>query len=486
MKKEKSILKYALAIILFSLSSCESWINVTPTDRLSEEMLFDSKEGFVKALNGIYIELNTSQLYGQNLTVGAVDIMGQYYTYNGSSTHRFYKIAILDYSDSSEKALFDAMWKKCYNVIANCNTIIEKCEAPESPLTEPYASMIKGEAIALRAMLHFDMLRLFGPLTSELDKAGIPYQTSSKQEVTPLLSGTKVMERITADLKVAVDLLATSDPYLAEDKSLYSEVDVNNRQYRLNYFAAKALLARVYLWEGNKPKAYQTANEVIDQAQKGTKVIFPFVTNSAATSTSAPDRVFSSEVLFAAYNSLREKDIQSELFIPTLEPNYRFTFAGSLNSGRVDELYDDKNDYRYKIWATYNNNGSEVLYHRKFENVNSSSTLNYMVPMIRLSEMYLIAAECANTIEDASSYFNQLRNARNCISLKLTEDGLINALAAEYRKEMLGEGQIFFFYKRQRMVNIPNGDKASGMMNVDLAKYVIPLPDSETSERTNE
>ena len=190
MKKLRYIISNGLLIILMSLCSCESWINVTPSDRLSEDMLFKDREGFVKALNGVYIELNTTQLYGLDLTAGALDAMGQYYTNFSSSTHAFHQYIKLIFTGTNEKTLFDNMWKKCYLVIANCNTIIEKCGEKNDNLPEPYFSMIKGEALALRGMLHFDMLRLFGPIPSELSKESIPYQTTSKQQMSSLLPGT--------------------------------------------------------------------------------------------------------------------------------------------------------------------------------------------------------------------------------------------------------------------------------------------------------
>ena len=174
MKKLNFIIKYGLALLLLSFYSCESWLNVTPSDRLSEEMLFNDREGFVKALNGVYIELNTNELYGRNLTAGALDVMGQYYSV-ASSSHAFYNYGGLVYTGNDEKALFDNMWQKCYAVIACCNTIIEKCDENKAGLSPVWKGSIKGEALALRAMLHFDMLRLFGPLTSELDKESIPY-----------------------------------------------------------------------------------------------------------------------------------------------------------------------------------------------------------------------------------------------------------------------------------------------------------------------
>ena len=190
MKKLNFIIKCGLALLLLSFYSCESWLNVTPSDRLSEEMLFNDREGFVKALNGVYIELNTNELYGRNLTAGALDVMGQYYSV-ASSSHAFYNYGGLVYTGNDEKALFDNMWQKCYAVIACCNTIIEKCDENKAGLSPVWRGSIKGEALALRAMLHFDMLRLFGPLTSELDKESIPYQTNSDQTVTPLLSGSE-------------------------------------------------------------------------------------------------------------------------------------------------------------------------------------------------------------------------------------------------------------------------------------------------------
>ncbi len=487
MKKLKNIINSGLVIILMSLCSCESWINVTPSDRLAEGMLFKDREGFVKALNGIYIELNTSQLYGQDLTAGALDAMGQYYTNFSSSSHTYYQYIKLVFTGTNEKTLFDNMWKKCYLVIANCNTIIEKCGEKNDNLPEPYFSMIKGEALALRAMLHFDMLRLFGPIPSELNKESIPYQTTSEQQISALLPGTEVLTLVEKDLKEALDLLEISDPYLAENKNVYDDTDIAYRQFRMNYYAVKALLARAYLWGGDRTSAYTTAMEILKAVRQPGAELFPFVTNAAATNSSTPDRVFSTEVLFGCYNSSRET-IYETLFAPTLETTSILTFAGTLNSGRVEELYDDKNDYRYRIWATYNNNGNSVLYHRKYEDFEDNSgtkTYRYMVPLIRLSEVYLIAAECCDDLDEAIGYLNILRNARNCFSVYPTIDGLKNYITSEYRKEMLGEGQMFFFYKRKEMVNIPDGTQANGTMNVELNKYVVPLPDSETSQRTS-
>ena len=324
-------------------------------------------------------------------------------------------------------------------------------------------------------LVHLDEM-LNEKASAFLDKESIPYQTNSDQTVTPLLSGSEVVGLILDDLKNAVGLLKDTDPYFVEEE--FSDTDLNYRRFRMNYFAAKGLMARVQLWGGDKEKAAATAKEVIAEGQAEGAEFFPFVTNSEATSSN-PDRVFYSEVLFGTYHSSREK-LHEDLFAPTLESTSILTLAGT---ARRDDLYDNENDYRYSVWSTYNKNGTSVLYHRKFEKQdNVTASRQYMIPLIRMSEMYLIAVECCK-LDEASVYLNTFRNARNCNSLALTEDNRINILANEYKKEMLGEGQLFFFYKRQEMVNIPDGNQATGTKNVELAKYVVPLPESETDQR---
>lgn len=94
----------------------------------------------------------------------------------------------------------------------------------------------------------------------------------------------------------------------------------------MNYFQ-QGHDARVQLWGGDKEKAAATAKEVIAEGQAEGAEFFPFVTNSEATSSN-PDRVFYSEVLFGTYHSSREK-LHEDLFAPTLESTSILTLAGT-------------------------------------------------------------------------------------------------------------------------------------------------------------
>ena len=143
----KYILIGLLVCITGIFSGCHSWLDVQPEDQVTDGQLFSTESGFRTALNGIYVELSNNALYGGELSVDAVEILAQRYDFSGNT-----------------KSKFAAVWEKAYSLIANCNKLLEYAEKNEEVLTGKMRKMIIGEAMALRAFLHFDMLRLFGPV----------------------------------------------------------------------------------------------------------------------------------------------------------------------------------------------------------------------------------------------------------------------------------------------------------------------------------
>ena len=75
---KKSI--YLLLMIVFS--GCSDWLDVRPSDRVSEETAFSTVAGFKKALNGVYVDMNRTELYGQALTCEMLEILAQRYDIN--------------------------------------------------------------------------------------------------------------------------------------------------------------------------------------------------------------------------------------------------------------------------------------------------------------------------------------------------------------------------------------------------------------------
>ena len=299
---------------------------------------------------------------------------------------------------------------------------------------------------------------------------------------------------VIGDLKTALNLLKESDPVLTDgvrnEGNSIGDNALNYRQFRLNYYAVKALLARAYAWGHDESNALVTAEEILREVQVEGAEIFPFVTHAAATDVSKPDRVFSSEVMFSLYDSYRGTEIQDKLFLPTLDQIYTFT-GKRLELGKDYSFYASENDYRRNIWASYSNAGKLIDYHRKYEDITTSGAelLNKMVPLIRLSESYLLAAEYTDDFVTAKGYLDRIRNSRNCPSSVATEPTLMEEITKECRREFLGEGQMFFFYKRRAEQQLPNGrfetDNDKQWIDMSMSNYVIPLPDSETDMRLN-
>lgn len=471
--------------LLMATTSCESWINVEPTDRLSEDKVYSTQKGFLQSLNGIYAEMNNSYVYGGHLSVGVLDVLAQYYDGGSDNSYTYYYYPRYDYTATSVKSTFSNIWGKMYSLITSANIILEKCDQADF-LSSQYKKIIKGEALALRAMFHFDLLRLFGPVMSEDASAeAIPYVTVADQSIQDILAADVVISKVLGDLTQASELLESADPIFTNGVKHTPEdgdnVDFCYRQYRLNYYAVQVLLARAHLWKGDNAEALRIAENAIS----GAGSIFPFVSSTTATGAN-PDRMFSSEVMFSLYNTSRI-NVYRKYFASTLEVRNILSFAGTLDSGRVPELYDSQNDLRYKMWAASSEGDNDLIFN-KYDDVSvtdgSTSHYCYMMPLIRLSELYLIAAECETDFDQAVSYLNTIRNKRNCPNLEpLSTEELMDAITAEFRKEVIGEGQMFYFYKRRAVQNIPNGCSTTGNMNMLMKNYVVPIPESETDNR---
>lgn len=143
--------------------------------------------------------------------------------------------------------------------------------------------IIRGEMLGMRALLHFEMLRIFGPIFAEAPvRVSIPYRTSSELTVTPLLPANEVAEKIDRDFTDGLAELAEWDPVRTEGRlngSATGSVRYRSRHLRLNYFALKALRARLAIYVGDRKLAGQLAGEVIDEAG----AFFPFASREDVT-----------------------------------------------------------------------------------------------------------------------------------------------------------------------------------------------------------
>ena len=102
-----------------------------------------------------------------------------------------------------------------------------------------------------------------------------------------------------------------------------------------------------------------------------------------------------------------------------------------------------------------------------------------MIPVLRMAEMYLIAAECYAGVDDTKAYgmLNALRNARQTSSVSTS---LAMHIEDEYKREFLGEGQLFWYYNRTgKQSLIPLYDRSRPVLNMDKSYYEFEHPQAE-------
>ena len=477
-----------VTLFIFSLTiiSCEEWLNVTPASQVPEEDQFKDESGFRQALIGCYIGLASEDLYGKNLTWYALEVQdGKYDLYPSAQVT---PMSTFQYKHFRAIPIIEKVWSKAYNVIANVNNLLKHID--ETNVLDPISyKVIKGEALAIRAMLHFDLMRIYGygNLANRPDKETkltIPYVKEYSKEVVRQESYSNTIKLILEDLKASLDLLKDEDPILQlHTEDYYDQLNddgfYNDRTYRLNYFAVKGLLARVYMWEGSDESLLLARQEALDIIQEGEEIgLYTWVTNGTVTS----DLIHSSEHL-ASLNVLNLSDKISTYFKLEFQSTDYEQFKMSENMV-LDIFEEDENgsnaDYRGSSKMLYLSSGNYYVPLKLMQD-NRSTILN-KIPLLRISEIFLIAAETylkgkdINEVE-AIKYLKELReNRSNFIDISsYSRLQLLDCLTKEYRREFLCEGISFLYFKRIGAETLP---MSTVPMNDDT--YVWPYPEIES------
>lgn len=479
MKKiiNKSIIALSFICLAFS-SSCSNWLDVQPKTSINEELIYSKEDGFKEALTGAYMLLAAEALYGEQMSYGLVDGLAQRY--------RAYE-ANIDYTDPTyytfpsdmHTSLIDAIWSKGYNLMANINNLISWLDKNSDVITtEGLADIIRGEAIAMRAFVHFDMLRLWGPIYKEdPDAKSIMYRTVFNDENQTLEPASDIVDKVIADLNEALILLE-NDPmhidFSGYNTAVYEDCPfLSHRIKRLNRDAVKALLARVYMYKGDKTNAMKYAWEVINaKTDEGNNRYTLVLDNSN-------DRCFSTEIIFSIHKNDFTETAEDEFMLSN------WSDYCSFDHDHIDEIFnittDGINDIRYRegLGFATSTSGMICLKYNPTLSMYSEVTRN-TIPIIRLPEMYYIVAECTTDLAEAQSILTMIRNVRGTDDEKpiTTEEERIKALELEYRKEFYAEGQLWYFYKRHFYKTFVGYELEDELKEEN---YIFAIPEAEVS-----
>ena len=479
------------AILAASLSSCgNDWLDVAPSDGADADAALTNSSDLAAARTGMYKALkgtsNMVDYYGQQFFVYGDVHAGDDYQYNnvgGSNRASFYYD--MNYQTASEFNSQTVSWQSPYVVIGRANRIIEAAESGKlSDVAENGATINQyaAEALVLRALAHFDLVRIYGkPYTKDQGASlGVPLVTTVLESSAKPARSTvsEVYTQVVKDLTNAIN----SGNLAKESEPGYVSV-----------WGAKAILSRVYLNMGDYANALATAEDIIK--------------NSGAA-------LWTRDQYFKAWDAStpNESEFLFRLNVSGSTDNNDLNGIGNLQ-GRdgykemvatksfVDMLSADANDVRNLVFlpatadkevAAY---GDNKVYLNKLRGQGGNLRNVTIIPIIRLSEVYLTAAECAFRTNDkakAAEYLNDLvKNRTTTASALATESDItLDRILIERRKELIGEGQRYFDALRcnQKIVRYTSDadkgwhktlSKEAQSFDCDYFKAIAAIPQAE-------
>jgi starch-binding outer membrane protein, SusD/RagB family len=441
----KNLKIYNLLILILLVSQCGFLDETSPNDLDAQTAIKDAASANA-ALIGCYSSLQNSSSYG-----GHFALISE--TCGGNALTGGYNYISLDqlgfHAVTPANLLVEELWTAQYRTITNTNQLLAALPNV-SGLTAAGKKNIEGQARGLRAMVHFDLLRYFGEHWNQNAAFGIPIiQTvQGLQDAPSRATVAAVYTFIINELSAALSLV---DP-LQKDIPVLTKSGIN------------ALLSRVYLYKGDKTKAAQFANEVINSGDFALvdSLNYGTIFSKRLTSESIFELKFDAQNR-SAYNGLtygRDSAIRSEV-------NYVADIS-------LDQFFQTRvGDVRARLLDFVNNN-STILPSGRTQKYRGEESRDNSAYMIRFAEMYLIRAEANGKIAGLAD-LNKIRTQRGLAALTAadvpTDSTYLKAILDENQAEFNFEGHRYFDLARTRQLHAETG--------IDNFRSIMPIPGRE-------
>ena len=449
----KKILIYASLLLLVTANGCKKQVDQDPHDGIPSGDAFITPDDFDNAIRGAYVSLRGAVYYGgedNGAMTSTPDVLADNLVLNQQGRKSQLRFYTYNYVAGNTWDL----WGNAYRAILRVNFILANInKLPDGD----FKNNMQGEALAIRALAHFDMLRVYAKAYATATDAdlGVPYVTSVDATAQP--SRTPVKQAygfVAADLAEAADLL-----------------DQNNGPGRIHKAAAEALLSRVYLYMQQWQNCVNAATDAINDAPAANELAdtdeFPFIW----TDESEKDVLFKLKNLDADNTpvGVGYKQGTPNGVLPEYSVDYAFF-----------QLFDDTDVRKtaYIDQTTFNGINYNYVYKYNGRPVGDADVVD--IKVIRMGEVYLNRAEAYYNLNNqpaARADLNTLRANRYEGFTPGTETGtaLYNAILLQRRLELAFEGARFFDLKRLGLgVQRSNfGDRADG---TGIAASVKTLP----------
>jgi len=462
--KKRYLLFVWVACLLTACS--ESFLDRTPSNQLEKEGAITSLHDVVAATDGLYALMASTYYYNGALflygDVKGDDIQATSWS-SGRTAYTFYT-----YEHTADIPNNGGLWGRPYYVIRNAWNIIDAIDAGAVlDATKEELNDYKGQALTAIALCHFDILRCFSyPYAKDNGASpGIPIADHAIgfDEFPDRSKVADCYDFIIRQLKTAIPLLS-----------------VEKNDGHINAWAARALLARVYLYCEKNKEAFETADKLIRDIENDGRYRLAARNNYVAQF--ALDNKFGSEALFQIANTTSSNPGRNGLSYLYHWWGYASLYATDDFAGILDRIKE--NDVRSKVfrWVGNDYDGWHYVlekYPGTDYNVPSFEN-NYTV--LRLSEVYLIAAEAGwkaggEMREPARLYLSRITNRATGSDVgdaSFTLDRVLD----ERRLELVGEGHRYFDMLRNgRTMYRSGGYHFTNIteVNWDTPKCILPI-----------
>ncbi len=422
----KTIASYIIiGTMAFTAVSCsDGWLDVEPTTAVETDKSINILSDVDIMLNGIYTTMQHAYAYSGRLVYygdACGDDMMAY-----SSTKRTGNYYTFNFTKDTAPSTF---WSYPYEMIGLCNIILEKIDNVDTK-EEDLRDYYKGQALALRGMLLFDLTKFYGyPYKKDNGASlGVPVVVSTlDKEARPKRNTVaECYAQVIADLKAAVAAMDND-----EGKAFHKG--------HISLFGAQTLLSRVYLYHGDDAEALAMAEKAIKGAEaKGYKLW----TNAEYATAWANDASNGTkgEVLFEIVNTTDDSPGKESLGRLHSPSGYKDI---CLTSSFYALLNEDPADVRLQLLEY----SSKRAFVKKYQPQDGEDIMDANIPLIRLSEAYLNAAEAAVKTGDnvsAAKYLNAIVSRANPDNSVDGSTVSLSRVMTERRKELVGEGHRFF------------------------------------------
>jgi len=461
---KKYILFIVCALLLIGGESCDDLLDTKPKLEVSEDIALGDYSSLSAVMMSCYDVLQNTSYYGRDFMVIA-DMLADNLELANINSGRFQG------HESNDEGDHVNIWGQAYSIISRCNNVLAAIDNLEDA-TDTEKSKLKGQALFMRAFAYFDLLRVYSREPN--------YVVNEFDLACPLVLQPFSFD----DSEVYPKRNSVNEVYTQVEKDLGDAILLLNNEESFPYFpskiAAKALKARVLLYQEKWIEAASLADEVIEES--------PVILAAAGSYIDAFKQGVESlfEMPYAIDESLSHNSLQS-IFMET--ETTRTGYGDVIpTEGLLEELTEDGD--RITMFRPALKGNQDVMYITKYNGYGGSYGVDN-IALIRLSEVYLISAEAhaeynqSGSAEKARMVLNTLRANRNLSTVDPALEGreLVEFILKERRLELAFEGHRFFDLKRKGNDILKNDQDDN--LDWDDYRVVAKIPTTEIDVNTS-